>query len=131
MDISALKHDDYQVWVTFLDAKILIRYVSRSELFAIAKQSTKRSWDRRHQPIEEVDYDESNRSVGRAAVRGWENITMEGKDFPYTPENCDFLMTRWGEFSRFVNEACIDLQGLVAEERMQKEKNSSVTSGHG
>jgi hypothetical protein len=56
---------------------------------------------------------------------------MEGEEYPYTEENCDFLMARWYEFARFVNDACVDLRALQEEERRRAEKNSGLTSGQG
>lgn len=128
MDIGVLKQD-YQVWVQFMDAEILIRYVGIEELRQILKQATRKSWDRKHQPIEEFDPIEGNRLLGRPAVRDWKGITMEGKEFPYGTENCDFLMTKWGEFSKFINDTCTDLQSLMDAEKEAKTKNSSLTSG--
>jgi len=130
MDIGLLKRDDFQVWVPFMDAEVLIRYVSLDELREINKKATRVSWDRKHQKTEELDTVEANRLLGRAAVRGWKGITMNGEEFPYSEENCDFLMTRWLEFARFVNEVCIDIQALMDAEKERKAKNSLLTSGH-
>lgn len=129
MDIGALRQDDFQVWVPFMDAEVLIRYLSLEELQAISKKATRASWDRRHQKTETLDTIEANKLLGRAAVRGWKGITMNNVEFPHTEENCDFLMTRWFEFSKFVNNVSIDLQALMDAEREQKVKNSVLTSG--
>jgi len=132
MDISALKKDDYQVWVPFMgDAEVLIQYVSLDSLRRLMTKAmmTKILWDGKPRKNSEVDAVEANRMLGRAAVRGWKNITMENEDYPYSPENCDFLMSHWLEFSRFVNDICIDLQALMEAEKEQKIKNSSLTSG--
>jgi hypothetical protein len=124
MEIGALKRDDFQVWVFFEDAEVLVRYVSLEELREISKKSTKVSWDRRSRKTEEPDSMEANRLLGRAAVRGWKGITMEGEEYPYNEENCDFLMTRWTEFIKFVNDVCVDLQALVEHEKEERKKNS-------
>ena len=130
MEIGALKQKDFQIWVPCMDdAEVLIRYIGIEELRGIMKATSRRDWDRKHQPIEAVDTAAANRLLGRAAVRGWTGITMDGDDYPYTPENCDFLMSKWLEFSRFVNDICIDLQSLMEAEREAKTKNSSLTSG--
>ncbi|MBI4822669.1 MAG: hypothetical protein HY805_00335 [Nitrospirae bacterium] len=128
MEISGLK-DDYHVWVSFMDAEVFMRYVSIDELRQILKKATKTSWDRKHQKADELDPVEANRLLGRACVRDWKGITMEGKEYPYSPENCDFLMSKWMEFSRFVNETCTDLQALQDAEKERKTKNSLLTSG--
>jgi phage pi2 protein 07 len=124
MEIGALKRDDFQVWVLFEDAEVLVRYVSLEELREISKKSTKVSWDRRSRKTEETDSMEANRLLGRAAVRGWKDITMGGEEYPYNEENCDFLMTRWTEFIKFVNDVCVDLQALVEHEKEERKKNS-------
>lgn len=129
MDISALKQDDFQVSVPFMDAEVIVRYVSIDELRKINKQATKTTWDRRHQKTDELDSLEANRLLGRACVKGWTNITMEGNPFSYSHENCDFLMEKWFEFSKFINDICTDLQALIAAEKEQKIKNSLLTSG--
>jgi hypothetical protein len=132
MDISALRRDDFEVTVPFgEDASVLIRHVTREELLSIRKKATKTNWDRKHQREESFDPVEADVLLGRAAVRGWKGITMNDEDFPYTPENCDFLMRKWTEFARFVNDACVDLGGLVKAEREAREKNSWLTSGQG
>ena len=129
MDISALQKDDYEVWVPFLDGKVLIRYLSREELLTLNKQATRTAWDKGHQPQKEHDPVRADILLARKAVKGWEGFIMNGQDYPYTPENCDFLMTKWVDFARFVNEACTDLQALMDAEKAESEKNSSGTSG--
>jgi hypothetical protein len=131
MEIGALKNDDFQAWMPFMDAEVLIRHVPVEELQVIQRKATRVTWDGKHRKAETVDAAEANRLIGRSAVRGWKGITMDGEEFPYSGENCDFLMSRWLEFSRFVGEACLDLQGLVEAERREKEKNSALTSGQG
>jgi hypothetical protein len=131
MEIGALKQDDFQAWIPFQDAEVLIRYVDIEELRRLNKQATKTAWDRRHQKTEELDALEANRLLGRASVRGWKNITMDGEEYPYTPDNCDFLMQKWFEFSRFINEVCTDLQAMMDAEKEAARKNSLLTSGQG
>jgi hypothetical protein len=131
MEIGSLTRTDFQVWVPFEDAEVLIRYLPLEELQDIVRKATRTTWDRSQRKVETLDPAEANRLLGRASVRGWMGITMNGEEFPYSAENSDFLMARWLGFSRFVNEACLDLQGLVAEERRQREKKSTLTSGQG
>jgi hypothetical protein len=130
MDIGALKRDDFEVWVPFMeDAQVLMGYVSLEKLDEIEKAATVRTWNRKHQMEERVDRMKANRLIGRAAVRDWKGITDEGKEYPYSQESCDFLMTHWAEFSQFVNNTCNDLQRLKEEERKAAVGNSSLTSG--
>ncbi|MDA8155566.1 MAG: hypothetical protein M0Z52_03800 [Actinomycetota bacterium] len=128
MDISALS-DDYVVEVPFgEDAFVTLRYLSREESQAIARQSMKRKWDL-DKNTEIFDSIESARLIGRAVVRGWRGIVKDGQDFPCTPENCDFLMTRCHEFFKLVNETCNDIRALMKKKQGETLKNSLCTSG--
>ncbi|MDA8324971.1 MAG: hypothetical protein M0033_02005 [Nitrospiraceae bacterium] len=129
MEIGGLKKQDFEVWVPFEDARVLIRYVSREELQGIRKRATVASWNRQHQREEQFDGMKADILLGRAAVRDWKGFTMEGVDYPYSPENCDELMRGFTAFARFVNDVCVDLQALQEEEAKQKVKNSSRISG--
>jgi hypothetical protein len=133
MDIGALRREDFLVWVPFMDAEVLVRYVPLEELRDIGSRATKRTWEGlrtpSNRPVETLDAALANKLLGRAAVRGWRGLSMNGEEFPYTPENCDFLMARWLEFSKFVNEACLDLQALQEQERKRVGKDSGLTSG--
>ena len=124
MDISALLKDPFEVWVPFLDGRVLIRYVSREELLRLDREATEITWDRASQIRKERDPVRADILLGRAAVKGWEGLTIDGIPYVHTEENCDFLMTRWVEFARFVNDTCVDLQVLVGAEKGEAEKNS-------
>jgi len=124
LDISALLKDPFEVWVPFLDGRVLIRYVSREELHRLDKEATEFSWERGLPIRKERDPAKADLLLGRIAVRGWHGFTLEGITFPYTIENCDFLMARWVEFARFVNETCVDLLALADAEKGEAEKNS-------
>ncbi|MDA8087422.1 MAG: hypothetical protein M0Z75_12045 [Nitrospiraceae bacterium] len=133
MEIGGLKKQDFEVWVPFGaegdPAEVLVRYVSRAELQDIRKKATVTSWDRQHQKEERLDAVKADVLLGRAAVRDWKGFTMEGREYPYSPENCDELMRGWTQFARFVNEICVDLQALQEEDERRKIKNSSRISG--
>ncbi len=133
MEIGGLKRNDFEVWMPFGEegdpATVLVRFVSRAEIQEIRKKATVTSYTRQHQREEQFDGLKADVLLGRAAVGGWEGFTMEDQDYPYSPENCDFLMKEWPEFARFVNNVCVDLQALQDEEAKQTAKNSSRTSG--
>lgn len=124
MDITCLLRDRFEVWVPFLDGRVLVRYVSREELLRLDKEATELTWDRAGRIGRDRDPIRADILLGRAAVRGWEGFTADGLPYPYTEENCDFLMGRWVEFARFVNETCVDLQVLVDAGKGEAEKNS-------
>ncbi len=124
MDISALAQDDYTVEVPFMeDAFVTLRYVSREELLAVYRKARTVFIDQDRRKAEEYDPIQADVILGRAAVRGWRGITMEGRDYPYSPENCDFLMRKWHMFAKFVSGKCADIQALVRRERDETVKN--------
>ncbi len=134
MDIEALRDKDIEVWVPFNDASILMRYVGLDELREIRQSATVRRWprgevegQRQAEPEAALDLAEEGRLFGRAAVRGWKGLTLKGEEFPFSPDNCDLLISRWSEFARFVGEVSLDLKRLE-HERMEKSKKKSLTT---
>ncbi len=129
MEIKAIKDETLEVWVPFLDAEVLLRYVGLDELRQLRSKCVTRRWDRAPdggapaEPIEETDHARANRLLGRAAVRGWKGFTHEGDEFLFNPDNCDLLMGRWTEFSRFVGEVCMDLIKLEQARTRGAKKN--------
>jgi hypothetical protein len=133
MDISAIKKDKFQAWVPFDDdVEVLINYVPRDELAAIGKACVVVSLDP-HTRKETRDYDAISADVriAAAAVADWRDrkiksgtgFTVDGEPFACTPENIQLLVTKWGEFAKFVGIACVDVAGLAARQREQLEKN--------
>ena len=134
MDITALNDEGFQVWVTFLDAEVLMRYVGLDELRRIRQHATLRRWpysevegQRQGEPEESLDLAEASRLLGRAAVRDWKGLTLKGQDFPYSAENADLLMARWSEFAQMVGEVALDLVRLE-DERLAASKKKSLTT---
>jgi hypothetical protein len=131
MKLDALLDDeDLVVAMPFGDegATVMIRYVPQETLRKIARKATKRIF-RDHKAVEEMDADEANRLLGRAAVAGWSGFPLyHGQPLEYSPESCDRLINKWGEFSRFVNDACTDYARLVDADREETKKNSASMS---
>jgi len=92
------------------DAELMIRFLSQEELQQIREKASKIVRDGKHGPRMAFDSIEGDVLLGRAAVRGWKGLTMNGEEFPYSPENCDLLMRKWTEFARFVFGICLDLR---------------------
>ncbi len=135
MDIEALRDKDFEVWVPFNDASVLMRYVGLDELREIRGQATTLHWATEGQrqgesqePQESIDHAEAGRLLGRAAVRDWQGLTLKGEVFPFSTEHCDLLMTRWAEFAGFVGEVGLDLLKLMENSIEQSKKKSSTTS---
>ena len=129
MELEGLTKDSFEAWVPFgEDGKVLSRYISREDLKQIGKKAKTVSY-KNHQKVEELDDVKADILLGRACVRDWEGFTMSGQPFPCTPENIDFVMTKWSAFGRFINEICADFDELVRAERDAAIKNSAVTSG--
>ncbi len=138
MDVSALDDEGLEVWVTFLDAEVLMRYVGLDEVRRIRQHATLRRWpysevegQRQGKPETCMDLAEASRLLGRAAVRGWKGLTLKDEDFPYSAENADLLMARWGEFARMVGEVSLDLMKFMERsmhESMEQSKKKSLTT---
>jgi len=135
MNLDALLDDaELVVVMPFGDdgATVSIRYVPQEALRKIAKKATRQTWNGKHQPVEELDADAANVLLGRAAVAGWSGFpTYHGEPLEYSPETCDRLINKWGEFSRFVNDACTNYAALIDAQRDESKKNSSPMSAIG
>ena len=127
MEIGALtKSEPLQAWLPYdEDTEILIQYVPRDVLQGIYKKAM--------QNVYKPEL--ADRLLSERAVKDWrksengKGFTLDGQPYPFSAENAAFLMTRWNEFSRFVNDACINLDLLVRQEKATVAKNSSNTSG--
>jgi hypothetical protein len=132
MEIRAVTQDDFTAWVGFMDASVLMRHVGLAELEAVRSAALVRRYDPGGAGLtERMDATEAARLLGRAAVRGWRGLTLDGAEFAYTPGRCDALMTRWGAFARFVAEASADIGRMEAAIREDASKKPSLTSGPG
>ena len=107
MELSGLRNDELTAWIPFDDdTEVLISYVSREELRQLKRKATSTKFIR-HQKSEETDPKEADRLLGRKAVKNWRALpcrigfTMSGEPFPYSPENCDFLMERFNGVRQF------------------------------
>ena len=125
-----MTNNDLTCWVPFgKDGRVLIRYVAREELRNIEKKATERFLFE-GQVVTEVDEIKKNVLVGRAAVKGWEALTVKHEDFPYSPENCEMLMRRSYDFSDLVNIACVNVRAFIEKREEQgKKKSKSGSSG--
>jgi len=130
MDIAILKQDDFTARVPFVPGTVVeLGYVSPDEISKLSTKATVTSWDGKHRQVDRFDAAKFNRLLGRAAVKGWEGFTDKGVPYPYSPENCDFLMATWHDFARFVNDMAVDVQRLVEAKEEENAKNSELTSG--
>lgn len=124
MELGRLIQQDHaEAWVDFSeDSKVLLRYVTREELARIYRESKKTVF-KNHQREEETDSLKADKLLGRAAVRDWQGFTLNGESLPCTSENIDLLMSRWVEFSRFVNEQSISFSNFCDEDNARIGKN--------
>jgi len=128
MELGDLKKTDITHWLPFgADGRVLIRYVIKKELMAIEEEANRPSMSQGPLPVSQKKAEE-NRLLGRAAVRGWENLTVGGKAFEYTPENCDLLMEKSYDFSDFVNLACVQIGLFETRQEEELKKNLKPTS---
>lgn len=119
-----------EVWVSFMDASVLLRHVAQEELRGLIRAATRFVWHRagdgtaQGQLRHELDVQEAARLIGRAAVRGWSGFSQGGTHYPYSAANCDELMQRWAEFSRFVCDALLELQRMHRAEEKELQKRA-------
>ncbi len=131
MELGEITQDELTCWAPFGDdAEVQIRFITREELDRLKRKVTTKTF-RRGQILEDIDTIEFNRLLGRAAVRGWKNITVGGRPFEYSPENCDILMTRSYEFSDFVNDKCVEINTFIETRGEESKKKSGPTPAGG
>jgi len=130
MDLNILQQEDFTARISFVKGTfVTLGYVSPEEISRLSQKAMTISWDSSHRQVEKFDATKFNRLLGRASVKGWEGFTMKEKPYPYSPENCDFLMAKWHDFARFVNDMAVDVQRLVDAKEEDNAKNSGLTSG--
>ncbi|MBA4395705.1 MAG: hypothetical protein C0407_19300, partial [Desulfobacca sp.] len=94
-------------------------YVTRQDLRKINSKSSKAS-----RLAKEDMSDYSNCLLGRAAVLGWRKVDdhdhpgliVKGRPFPFSQDNLDILMTKSLDFSKFVNDVCVDAEMFDLED---------------
>ncbi len=126
MEIGNIQADELVVDLEFGNATVKIKYIDSLELKNILRKSQKTNW-KKHRPVTVEDDAEANRLLGRVAVKGWNNITANGKPFPYSELNCDLMMQKSYEFSAFVNDACTEMEKFRDEQNEETKKKSGNT----
>lgn len=118
-------------WFDFgSDARVQLLFLPKDELTRIVKRHTRNEF-KRGVPREVTDDDKSNIELGRTVVKGWEGLTMAGKAFPFTPENCDLLMRKSYAFNNFVNERCVEVDEFLKVRDEDATKKSEPTPSGG
>jgi hypothetical protein len=121
--------DERKKWIQFdVDTEILIKLISKEELRKILQKVNKRT-----RLSGENEADISDRLLSAAAVLGWRKIddhnhpglVVNEQPLPFTPKNLDMLMSKSIEFSRFVNENCIDSKQFLNEEQEKEETKNA------
>ena len=108
--------NELKVWIPFQeDAEVEVRYIALKELTALQKKATSRDV-KKGQLIENIDHIALGKLLGRAAVSGWKNLTINGEELPFSKENCDMLMEMSYDFVAFVNEKAVELSNFVERE---------------
>lgn len=90
------------------DAIVTLRYIARNEINRIEKQGANDTM--------------SNVLLGRASVKGWENIEVDGNKIDFNQKNLDLLMNRSYDFSNFVNINCIIMSNFIEEKQEEIKK---------
>lgn len=130
MEIGKLaSREEFSAWVPFGDAgvEILIRFISREEVFTLQRKAVQVMFDRK-ETTEKHDPVLGGVILGQAAILDWKGFTVEGDVYPCTPENIETLMRRWASFASFVDGTCIDMIKLQDAAREAERKNSKTSS---
>ena len=113
-DFDKLKSTE--VWCSFgADGEVLLKYISIKDLTSIEKKATSRTF-KRGQMHENVDHTLLAKLLGRAAVKGWKNLTAGGETFPFNEKNLDKLMEMSFDFRAFVNDKASEISTFMGEE---------------
>jgi hypothetical protein len=113
-----------QAEVPFNDkVTVIVKHISRERISTLLKQSTKITFDNRHQKIEDVDNIKFGELLGVEAIAGWTGLESEGATFPCTDENKRLLMRKWTDFAKFISDICTDLEALLDAEKEAVRKN--------
>jgi len=131
--------DEYEVWMSFKDASMLIRYLPHARREQLTAESIERAKVGEKtvdgKSVAEVE-ETYNINVfledyGRAAVRGWKGFTKNGEPLPFSHEACDEMMKYWIEFRDFVVQSARSFDAMFMEEERARLGNSLPTSGQG
>ena len=124
-DVSSIRStEDLTVWVTYNDdVDVQLKHIPRESLAGILKQATRTTWDKHHQPAENVDNLKYGELVGDAAIVDWSGLRDGDQEFPCTPDNKKLLMRKWSNFAKFVSDLSSDLDRLIESEKESARKN--------
>jgi hypothetical protein len=122
MDLGKFADDDFEVEVPYGapedEAFVTIRYMPIEKSRELIKKTTKVSYDQvTHLPTSKTNDKEFDRLYGEWAVRGWRGFEQDGKEFPFTPENRDLLMSGHRAFRKFVFALADEIGELTRIER--------------
>jgi hypothetical protein len=96
-----------------------LRFVARDKMNDLFRKSSSINYDPvSHVRKAEPDSKKFDRFTGECAVAGWEGLTVNGEEYPFTPENRDALMLRNTTFAKFVHDMSDD---IIALERAHQE----------
>jgi hypothetical protein len=127
-EVGCLFDDETIVGFDFLaDAEVLILYIP-ADKYRRAKESCTERRYKRGQLVETVDWEKLNIKIGALAVKGWANLTRDGEEVEFNPENRDRFMTKSSEFSNFIHEKCSDLEAFQQRKKEIAAKKLSSTS---
>lgn len=76
------------------DPVLYIRFINSKEVKAIQREAKNKLYQKltKRGSISAESEDRNQFEVVAACITGWENITMDGEDFPYTPDNARKLV---------------------------------------
>jgi hypothetical protein len=125
MDITGLTKAEFKAWVDFdEEVSVLVRYVPRDQLAEIGKDAVVVTVGPGKKEERSYDALAADIAIAKAAVIDWRGLEVDGEPFPFTPENLELLILKWGAFSKFISNACVDVSGLALAQKENGAKNS-------
>ena len=132
LDIGSLKRDErVRASVPFHGGSTLvIQYLDRRDIERLRDRARETVYER-HLPVERVNKDRFYRTVCQEAVKGWEDIVVDGEALSFNPGNIDFMFERYTGFDQFVYEVATEFLVVEAFRKAEAKKKSVTGSGPG
>ena len=138
MELKKLVVDSKAKWIDFAGLEgfsVEIANLSRKELNGIRKACTTTKFNRRSRVAEEVLEDEKFvTEFTRKTVKNWRGLTLahletlilvdidnqdSSKEFEYTEENAEVLVSQSTEFDTWLNEVVFDLDNFRSDPKRE------------
>jgi hypothetical protein len=112
------------VWIDWHDAKLLVRYAESAKVKnAIVKMIIEKRTTGDFDGAEFLAKNQ-NKIIAQNVLLDWKNIKINGEEFPYNPENAEYLLERVPEVAWLVNTESANASHYREEFKEKIIKNS-------